>query len=61
MHGGGLIELLLHRKRRARGRVHDGRGVMVVVVHDDGRGRRCRWRGDDLLDVVVALPLADRV
>ena len=53
--------MLLHRKGRARGRVHDGRGVMVVVVHDDGggrRGRRCRY---DLFHVLVAAPLADRI
>ena len=61
MHGGGLIELLLHRKRRARGRVHDGRGVMVVVVHDDGRGRCGRRRRDNFFHVLVAAPLTDRI
>ena len=54
--------MLLHRKGRARGRrVHDGRGMMMVVVNNDGRGRRGRRRGDDLLDVLVAAPLADRI
>ena len=53
--------MLLHRKGRARRLVHDGGGVMVVVVHDDGRGRCGRRRGDDLLDVLVVAPLADGI
>ena len=58
----GSVELLLHRKGRARGRVHDGRGgVMVVVVHDDGRGRGGRRRRHDLFNILVFAPLADRV
>ena len=61
-HGGGSIELLLHRKGRARGRrVHDSGGVVVVVVHDDGRGRRCRRCRYDLFHVFVFAPLADGV
>ena len=39
--------MLLHRKGGARGRVHDGRGgVMVVMMDHDGRGRGGRRRGN---------------
>ena len=34
---------------------------MVVVMHYDGRGRRCRRRCDDLFNILVAAPLADRI
>ena len=34
---------------------------MMVVVHDDGRGRRGRRCRYDLLDVLVAAPLADGI
>ena len=54
--------MLLHRKGRARGRrVHDGRGMVVVMMHDHGRGRSGRRRGDDLFNILVPAALADRV
>ena len=52
--------MLLHRKGRTW-RVHDSRGMAVVVVYNYWGWRSGRRRGDDLLDVVVALPLADRI
>ena len=53
---------MLHRKGGARGRrVHDGGGVLVMMVYDNW-GRRSGRRGrHDLFDVFVAAALADRV
>ena len=53
--------MLLHRKGRARRLVHDGRGMVVVMMHDDGRGRSGRRRRDNFFHVLVSAPLADRV
>ena len=41
--------------------MHDGRGVMVMVMDDGWRGRRGRRRCDDLFHVLVAAPLADGI
>ena len=41
--------------------MHDGSGMVVVVVYDDGRGRRGRRRRDNFLDVFVFAPLADGI